>query len=347
MNGPVRIGAVGLGRLGRFHAETIAHRLPNAELTAVCSLAEDELDWAQTRFPEASPFTQFDRLIHEANVHAVVLSSPSAIHCAQIMEALAAGLHVFCEKPLGVTSASCAEAAAIAQRHPHQVVMIGFMRRYDPSYLELKRRLTDGDIGRPMLFRSYSVDPLSQIEGALAYLPQSSGQFLDMAVHDFDLARWLLESEPRTIAASEGCYAHPEFADYEDGDHVGAFMQFDNDAMGFVFAGRRAAHGYHVETEVIGTEGSLRVGNVPQRNLVEVLDRGGVRRECTQGFLERFGEAYIAELSAFIRCIVEKRPAEITIHDGWRATEMALAAHEAFRNSTMVSFAKRNAKATP
>ncbi|MFT4641520.1 MAG: myo-inositol 2-dehydrogenase/D-chiro-inositol 1-dehydrogenase [Verrucomicrobiales bacterium] len=335
---PLRIGTVGLGRLGRFHAETIAHRIQGVTLASVCSVTPSDLEWAQTTFPETPSYTDFDTMLEKATMDAVVLSSPSALHCRQILQALEAGLHVFSEKPLGGDVSECQSVVAAEPRFPEQVVMLGFMRRYDPSYLDVKARLEAGEIGRPILFRSYSVDPSSAIEGALAYLPHSAGQFLDMAVHDIDLARWLLQSEPRMVTAAGGCYAHPEFAEYDDGDNVAAFLQFENDAMGFLLAGRTAAHGYQVETEIIGTKGSLRVGAVPQKNLVEILDGHGVRQLCSQSFLERFEQAYVNELRAFVECIREKRPSEVTVHNGLRATEIALAAQTSFREGRMISF---------
>lgn len=333
---PLRVGAVGLGRLGKFHAETLAFHLRDAELAAVCSVTPNERAAAEESFPGTPVFANYERMLAEAALDAVVLSTPSDCHCAQIKMALAAGQHVFCEKPLGTCEEECVEVMACCRAHPNQVVMLGFMRRFDPSYREVKRRLDAGEIGRPMLVRSYSVDPAAAIDGALAYLPHSAGQFLDMAVHDFDLARWLLDSEPVSVVAGGGCYAHEAFAAHDDGDHVGAFLKFENQAMLFVFAGRMAAHGYQVETEVIGTEGSLRVGTVPQRNHVEILDGHGVRRLCSQGFLERFETAYRDELQAFVQCCLEGKAAPVTVEDGWCGTRIALAAQRAYRDDSLV-----------
>ena len=337
MTSPLRIGAVGLGRLGRFHAETVATHLPNTELTAVCSVVPDELASAKNHFPKASGYADYTEMLNTERLDAVVLSSPSALHCAQLLQAAEAGLHVFTEKPLGITGEECQNVVQQVSAHPDLTIMVGFMRRYDPSYLEVKTRLDAGDIGRPILFRSYSVDPETCIDGALAYLPHSAGQFLDMAVHDIDLARWVLQSEPRMITAAGGCYAHPEFAAHDDGDNVAAFMQFKNETMVFLLAGRTAPHGYQVETEIIGTKATLRVGMTPQRNLVEILDAHGVRKLCSQGFLERFEQAYIAELAAFVQCIRKGKPAEVTVNDGLRATEIALAAQQAFRDRSSSS----------
>ena len=290
----------------------------------------DELASAKDQFPNATGYTDYSEMLQKESLDAIVLSSPSSLHCSQLLQATEAGLHVFTEKPLGITIEECQQVVQQISAYPDRTVMIGFMRRYDPSYLEVKARLDAGEIGRPILFRSYSVDPETSIDSALAYLPHSAGQFLDMAVHDIDLARWLLQSEPRMITAAGGCYAHPEFAEHDDGDNVAAFMQFENDTMAFLLAGRTAPHGYQVETEIIGTKATLRVGMTPQRNHVEILEGHGVRKLCSQGFLERFEQAYIAELEAFVRCIRETRPAEVTVHYGLRATEIAMAAQQAF-----------------
>lgn len=336
MQTPLRIGAVGLGRLGRFHAETVARRLADAHLAAVCSVTPDDLSWAKKAFPEAARFSSYEDMLSLEPLDAVVISSPSALHCTQVVQALQAGCHVFCEKPLGTTVEDCERVVKACESQPNLHVMLGFMRRFDPSYLDVHRRIQAGEIGRPILFRGYSVDPASTIESALAYLPHSSGQFLDMAVHDIDLARWLLQSEPQMVMAAGGCYAHPEFADFGDGDQVAAFLQFKNQAMAFLLAGRLAAHGYQVESEIIGTEGTLRVGATPQKNFVEILDRNGVRKECSQHFLERFHAAYVAELEAFTYGIRQDEPPTPSVKDGLLATAIALDAQCSFQEGRLV-----------
>jgi len=215
--------------------------------------------------------------------------------------------------------------------------MLGFMRRYDPSYLYAKKCIDEGKIGRPILFRGYSVDPNSAIEGALKYAAHSPGQFIDMAVHDFDLARWFLKAEPTSIYAIGGCYLHQEYKQYDDGDNVSALLKFENEAMAFIFAGRTAAHGYNVETEIVGTHATLRIGSVPQKNLVEILDKEGVRKECSQSFNERFDVAFKNEIQEFIACIVEERYPEISAHDGTQASYIAEMATESFKNNILIN----------
>ncbi|MDR2768892.1 MAG: inositol 2-dehydrogenase [Treponema sp.] len=334
----IRIGSVGLGRLGLQHAVNIASRVQHAELAALCDVDAAKLKEAADRIGVPRRFAAFEEMIACKDIDAVVLASPSALHTGQIAAALAAGKHVFSEKPLGVNVAECKEAEKAVEAHRDMVFMLGFMRRFDESYQYAHDKVAAGEIGKPILFRSYSQDPEKFIAGAIAFAPHSGGQFLDMAVHDIDLARWFVGSEPATVYAVGGCYAHDEFAASRDGDNVSCLMKFKNDCMVFLFAGRTAPHGYNVETEIIGTRGILRIASVPQKNLVEVLDGGGVRRECSQNFLERFDSAYVNELQEFVNCIIEKRKPAVTVYDGTRVSEIAYTCKAAFESGELIKF---------
>ncbi|MDR1307143.1 MAG: inositol 2-dehydrogenase [Treponema sp.] len=334
----VRIGSVGLGRLGLQHAENIAGRIQHAELTALCDVDAPKLKDAADRLGVPHRFTAFEELIACKDIDAVVLVSPSALHTGQISAAMAAGKHVFSEKPLGVTVAECREAEKAVEAHPELVFMLGFMRRFDESYKYAREKAAAGEIGKPVLFRSYSQDPEKFIAGAIAFAPHSGGQFLDMAVHDIDLARWFTGSEPETVYAIGGCYAHPEFAASKDGDNVSCLMKFKNGCMVFLFAGRTAPHGYNVETEIIGTKGILRIASVPQKNLVEVLDNHGVRRECSENFLERFDTAYVNEVQEFVDCIIRGKKPAVTVYDGTRVSEIAYTCKAAFESGELMKF---------
>ncbi len=332
----VRIGMVGLGRLGMKHAENIALRTAGAELVAVCALEPERVRHAREAWGVADGYSRFEAMLEDDSLDGIFIASSSGEHCRQIRQALDAGFHVFCEKPLGVSLEECMQAEESVEKHPDLVFMLGFMRRYDSSYSRAKKLIDDGYIGRPILFRGYSVDPESAIEGAIRFAPTSGGQFLDMAVHDIDLARWMLGGEATTVFAAGGCYAHPEFAQYGDGDNLAALIRFDNSAMAFLLAGRTAAHGYAVETEIIGTKAALRIANVPQKDMVELLDDRGAVRECSQNFLERFGAAYLAETQEFVDCIREGRRPGVTVHDGVMATKVAYAATQSFRRDELV-----------
>ncbi|MCL1993590.1 MAG: inositol 2-dehydrogenase [Spirochaetes bacterium] len=334
----VRIGCAGLGRLGVRHAANIAGKVRGAELAALCDPDAAKLEKTAGMLAVKHRFTSFEDFIACPEVDAVALASPSALHTEQIATSLDAGKHVFCEKPLGITAAQCKKAEKAVMAHPDLVFMLGFMRRFDESYKYARQKVLAGDIGKIVLFRSYSQDPEKFIDGAIAYAPHSGGLFLDMAVHDIDLARWFTGSEPVSAYAIGGCYAHNEFAEHNDGDNAACLLKFKDGCMAFLFAGRTAPHGYNVETEIVGTKGTLRIASVPQKNLVEVLDSHGVRRECSENFLERFAAAYINEVQEFVDCIIEERKPEVTVQDGTRVSEIAYACKSAFESGELMRF---------
>ena len=336
MRRKIKTGHVGLGRLGRQHACNLCNRLMYGELAALCDVNEEALCRAAGEWGVKKTYTAFEEMVKDPDLEAISISSPSGLHCGQIELALAAGKHVFCEKPLGVTVEECRHIEELAGQYSHLVLMPGFMRRFDPSYTYAKKQIEAGEIGKAFMVRSYSQDPVRDIEGAIAYAPHSGGEFLDMCVHDIDLCRWFLESEPKQVWGIGGCYAFEEFAQYNDGDNVSCLMKFEDDKMAFLFAGRTAPHGYNVETEIIGTEGILRIASVPQKNLVEILDKTGVRKECSQNFLERFDEAYCSEMDEFLSCISENRKPLLTATDGARAAVIAYACKESFETKRLV-----------
>lgn len=333
----IKFGIVGLGRLGIKHAENIAFSIPEAELVAVCGLDNAVLEKVKKEWGVKYTYENYEDMISNDELDAIFVSSPSGLHCEQIKKALKAGKHVFSEKPLGTTVEECKVAEKAVEKYGKDLVfMLGFMRRFDPSYKYAKEIVKSGKIGKPFMFRSYSQDPESCIEGAITYARHSGGEFLDMSVHDIDLARWFMEDEPIKVWAIGGCYKHPEFGKYNDGDNVSALMKFKNGGMGFLFAGRTAPHGYNVESEIIGTEGILRIGSVPQKNLVEVLDNNGIRKECSQDFLERFKESYVNELKEFVDCLINNRKPEVTVYDGTNCTKVAYACKESFETGKLI-----------
>ncbi|OOM10446.1 Gfo/Idh/MocA family oxidoreductase [Clostridium saccharobutylicum] len=332
----IKIGIVGLGRLGRKHAENLAFKIPNAELTVVCSILKTEVEEVQKAWGIKYGYTNYEDMLKNEELDAVFIASSSTEHCKQIEQALDAGYHVFSEKPLGVTIEEVRVAKSIVDKHTDKIFMLGFMRRYDPSYAYAKKKIEEGAIGEPFLVRCYGLDPVSAIQGAIAFAEKSGGLFLDMAIHDIDLARWYLGEEAKNIYAIGGCYAFPEFGKFNDADNGAALIKFNNNKMGLFYAGRTSAHGYHIETEIVGTKGSLRIGTVPQKNLVSIFNENGAVQECVSGFIERFDKAYLAEVQEFVNCIIENRQPKVVVDDGVKSTEIAYACKESFEGDKLV-----------
>lgn len=332
----IKIGSIGLGRLGYEHACNMASMIPEAELVALCDLNEELLKKTAEELGVPKTYTDYKKMCEDPELDAIVIVSPSAMHVEQIAYAMKCGKHVFSEKPLGTDVAQCKEAEKVVNAHPELVFMLGFMRRFDASYLDVKARIDRGDIGKVVLVRSYTQDPVSTIESTLKFAPHSGGQFLDMCVHDIDLIRWLTGSNIKNLWAIGGVFEYELYRELNDGDNVCAMVQCDNEAMGFMFAGRAAAHGSHVETEVIGTKGTLRVASVPAKNLVEVMSEHGVCRECYGDFMSRWHDAFVKEIREFCSCILEGRKPEVTVEDGTAVSEAAYRCKESFETGKML-----------
>ena len=185
----VKIGSVGLGRLGYEHAKNLAASIPGCVLHAICNVDTSRLRAVAEELGVPHTYTDFAAMCADPELDGIVIVSPSFLHVEQIKIAMEHGKHVFCEKPLGTNVAQCKEAEKVVEAHPELVFQLGFMRRFDPSYAEAKRRVDAGEIGKVVLVRSCTQDPRSTIESTLKVLPHSGGQFLDMCVHDLDLIR--------------------------------------------------------------------------------------------------------------------------------------------------------------
>lgn len=332
----IKMGIVGLGRLGYEHAKNIAFNIPNAELIAVCSVVPEEVEKCQKEWGIPYGYTTYEEMLENKELEAVAILSPSGLHVQHLKQAFDAGLHVFMDKPLGVTVEECKEAEKIIEAHPDLVFLLGFMRRYDPSYAYAKELIKSGKIGTPYMVKLTGCDPIHAIEGAIKFAPTSGGIYLDMSVHEIDLARWFLESEVSEIYAIGGSFVRKEFGEFGDCDNACALMKFENGTIAQLHVGRAAPHGYQVETEIIGTKGSLRVGIEPIKNLCQILDETGIVKECSQGFPERFKEAYLGEMKAFVQHILEDTRPELTVYDGTQTSAVGYAATEALRSGNIV-----------
>lgn len=321
----LRIGIAGLGRLGRRHAEQLARHTPGAQLVAACSPVAAERQWARDALGVATLHESFEAFVADPALDAVVLVTPTNLHARQTVAALEAGKHVFVEKPLSLELADCEQVQAVAARHPDRIAMVGFVRRFDPSYAQAKADVDAGAIGRPFLVRSQTCD-LNDPEGFFVrFAPGSGGIFMDCSVHDIDLARWMLGNPRATRAFASGTIAlHPGLAECGDVDNGLAIVEFEGGARAVFYASRTMAHGHETTTEVIGTAGMLSIGVGAQRDRVVMRDAQGVRHRPVADFFERFGAAFQHEMAAFVEACRSGR-APLTLADATEATRIGAA----------------------
>jgi myo-inositol 2-dehydrogenase / D-chiro-inositol 1-dehydrogenase len=333
------LGVVGLGRLGKRHAENLAYRVPGATLAAACSPLEDELAWARDALPEPRLYGDYADLLADPQVDAVWLVTPSSLHAQQIVDALRAGKHVFCEKPLSLEVAECERVLAEAARYPHLQATIGFMRRFDPSYKDAFDKIAAGQIGRPFLVRSQTTDQNDDNGFFVRFAATSGGIFLDCTVHDIDVARWLLGKPRATRVFAAGTVAlHEGLREFGDIDNGVAICEFEGGKLAMFYASRTQAHGNDSHSEVIGTAGGLTIGRNPRANRVEIYDASGIRNECTPNFFDRFEDAFLHEARAFVAAVRDGAQQEgASLADALEATRIGVALRQSLQSGQAVT----------
>jgi myo-inositol 2-dehydrogenase/D-chiro-inositol 1-dehydrogenase len=226
---------------------------------------------------------------------------------------------------------------AKAAQHPRLKAMIGYVRRFDPSYRDASDKIRAGAIGRPFLARSQTADQNDPSGYFVRYAPDSGGILLDMSVHDIDAMRWLLGAGPAVRVWAAGTIAfHEGLRECGDVDNAVATIEFADGQIGSLYASRTLAHGHETLTEIIGTGGRLTIGQNPRMNRVEIADAHGVRNECTPTFYERFAEAFLFEAQTFVDVVREDGPPPLTLADATEATRIGIALTESLRTRRTV-----------
>lgn len=339
MQRTLKVGIVGLGRLGQRHAENLAHHVPHAQLVAACSPLESERDWAANTLGVANCYAEYAALLAHPDLDAVFLVTPTALHAEQTIAALQAGKHVFCEKPLSLDLQDCLRVEAEAARHPELKVMIGFVRRFDASYRDAARKIGEGLIGKPYLIRSQTLDQNDPGGFFVRFAASSGGIFLDCSVHDIDLARWLLASPtPRRVYAIGTNVIHQGLREFDDVDNGMATLEFSDGSMASFMASRTMAHGHETLTEVFGSHGRLTIGAGARLDRVEISDQHGVRHECTADFYARFSDAFLLEAREFVDAALGMGTLSLSLADATEATRIGLAMTQAMREHRPVDF---------
>jgi scyllo-inositol 2-dehydrogenase (NAD+) len=331
-----RIAIVGLGQMGQIHVSNIA-RMPNALLHAVASRRRAVAQDVAQRYHAERFYTDYDQLFSDPDLDAVVIATGCAEHPDHIVQAAEHRLHIFTEKPIGFTLETIDRSlAAVREAGVH--FQVGFMRRFDPGYAAAKKKIDEGAIGRPVMFKSVSRDPFwpEKQDG-----PGYNTTFLDLGVHDFDLARWLMGDEVSEVYAIGKALVYPKLAEFGDVDNAVVSLAFENGAMGSIDFSRNARYGYDIRTEVLGDEGALMIGGLQQTPLL-VLSRDGVTHDVFPWYPQRFADAFGAELAAFVDALQAERPPEPDGLDGRRASEIGLATVESWCSGQPVKVHKVN-----
>lgn len=313
---------IGAGRIGKIHAENLATRLRGVELAGVADvdLAAARALAAEWHIPRV--VADYRELMDDPAIDAVVIASPTDTHAPMIEHAAAAGKHIFCEKPISYDLALIDRALAAVQRAGVKL-QIGFNRRFDPNFRKVRELIAGGRIGAVHLLHIISRDPaLPPVE----YLRSSGGIFLDMTIHDFDMARYLTGSEVSEVYAVGDVRIDPKVAELGDVDTAVTLLRFENGVIGTIDNSRCAAYGYDQRVEVFGERGAILISNeTPHRAVVS--DADGIHGPRPHYFfLERYAEAYVEEMRQFVHAIRTDTPPPVTGQDGRIPVVIGLAA---------------------
>jgi myo-inositol 2-dehydrogenase/D-chiro-inositol 1-dehydrogenase len=319
----LKLGVIGTGRIGKIHAENAAYLVPQAQLEGIADLklsAEQEA-WAKdlkARIVSRNPHD----LLNDSGIDAVIICSSTDTHADLIIAAAEAGKHIFCEKPVDV-NVSRVKAAIEAVKQAKVKLQIGFNRRFDHNNSRIKEHTLSGSIGQIHLIKITSRDPTPPPP---AYLAVSGGIFMDMMIHDFDMARFQTGSEIIEVFATGAVLIAPEIGKLGDVDTALVMLKFANGAIGVIDNSRKSVYGYDQRIEVFGSKGAAITENDPPSN-VKLYNADGITGEKPlYFFLERYKDAFVNELIAFTDAILNNKPVPVTGEDGLANMYAALAA---------------------
>lgn len=319
------IGVAGVGAMGRRHAENVRRLVPEARLIAVADADLQRAKNVAGHLEIEHAYDSLEEMAERDDIDAVLIATPDTFHTQAIRIAAAAGKDMLCEKPLAIhlgdAQAALQEVARAGVR-----LQVGFMRRYDPAYLAAMQRIEAGEIGTPVIFKSVGRDkdgpPLA------AYESKANGMlFYGNSIHDFDLARWLMQDEIAEVHAYTTTAIRPEVAKYGDVVAGAVNLKYAHGAIGNVESYVQAVYGYDTRTEIVGSKGSILVGSL-QKMPVTFLTTHGSREILMDHYLARFQDAYVAEVQDFVRAILSDTEPRVTGDDGLRALQIAVAAEK-------------------
>jgi len=329
----LRMAVVGAGRMGLTHAENLDSRIRGAHLVAVTTSGAERAAEVRRRCGAVSVYDDPDSLLETESLDAVLIASSTSAHVANVEECAAAGLHIMCEKPLGLSLEEC-DRAGTAARSAGVKLMIGHTRRFDSGYIEAKRFIDAGGIGRPVLYRSISGD-MNPPPVAFADLEVSGGLILDSMYHDIYLGRWLLGDEIVRVYGEGAALIDKSIETVGDVDNAVVSVRFAGGAMGALTASRTTRYGHDLRGEVIGDEGAVQIGRL-RRTPIRVLDRSGAHHDAVHTTPERMGDAFVTMLQAFVDCVIDDTEPPVTSADARATLAVALAGRRSIRTGQPV-----------
>jgi scyllo-inositol 2-dehydrogenase (NAD+) len=330
MNNKLNIGVIGLGRLGYHHAMNVT-KCKGARLLAVADPMQSALDQAKKDFEGVTGHLDYKEFLKDSDVNAFVIATPTKTHFSILIDVLKTGKPIFVEKPITYTVEEAEKVCKIVKEN-NIFLQVGFMRRFDPGHTAAKTKIASGEIGKAIYIHDCQRDPNGP---PIHYVPESGGLFVDMGIHDLDVARWLMGSEISEIYAQGAVLKHEYLRDLNDVDDGQMMLKFENGSIGFIEISRNANDVYDTRTEVIGLDASVFVGT-NQLTPCQTIRNGIVSYDQPNWCLGRFEKAYELEMQAFVDSVLNGAPTPVSAYDGMIGLKLAKAATKSHQTKQAV-----------
>jgi myo-inositol 2-dehydrogenase / D-chiro-inositol 1-dehydrogenase len=322
----LRVGILGAGRIGRVHAESLAFRLPEAEIVAITDINYEAAKALATRCGIPRVVASIDEILGDKSIEAVLICTSTDTHADLIVRSAKAGKHIFCEKPIALELGKI-DTALAAVRAAGVQLQVGFNRRFDSNFLRVRQAVASGEIGKPSLMHIISRDPAPP---PMTFVRTSGGIFRDMMIHDFDMARYLMGEEVEEIYAAGGVLAEPAFKAEDDLDTALVVLHFASGAIGTIDNSRKAVFGYDQRVEILGSKGKIASENRFANEVVVSGEKSVYTDLPLNFFMQRYTESFALELQLFVEAVLEGKETPVTGSDARVPVVMALAARKSY-----------------
>ncbi len=335
MTRKINIAVIGTGRMGSVHVANLVRKIPEANLVAICDIRLEVASAVATDLGIQHVVQDYHELLADKEIEAVLIATSTNTHAFIIKDAAKAGKHIFCEKPLALDLASIDDALEVVEKAKVKL-QVGFNRRFDKSFQEVRNIVLSGEIGRPCVFRITNRDPeLPSME----FLRVSGGMFLDMTIHDFDMARFQI-GEVQEVYAIGNVLIDPELKSFGDVDTSVVTLKFVDGTIGAIDNSRQAVYGYDQRLEVFCLNGVAQAENETEHTAVKGNSEGFHSARVPHFFMQRYAPCYVEEVRQFIQCVRDDLPTPTTGKDGRMAVVLGHAAWKSLHENRPVKLSE-------
>ena len=304
----LQIGLIGAGRIGQVHAQNLSRFIPQSSLCMVTDIVEANAIACAQRFGIPHTSADYREILNNRDIDAVIVCSSTDTHASIIVEAAKARKHVFCEKPIDF-NLNRIDTALEAVNQAGIILQIGFNRRFDSNFRRIQKAVASGEIGKPQQLHIVSRDPTLPPRD---YLQKSGGIFMDMTIHDFDLARFLIGAEVTEIYATGNTLIDPTISEIGDLDTTMILLKFANGAMGVIANSRQAVYGYDQRAEVFGSGGQIASSNVHPNSTEIAVENRIYKDPPLNSFMDRYRESFLEEMRQFVEVSMNGGPSPVS-----------------------------------